>query len=273
MEKKKSANAGILAVFVKLGLKLVTVFTKLLKSAKVVKIGLATASAVSYAYLFTWKFALLIMVMLFVHESGHVWAMKRKGIKTKGFYFIPLIGGAAVPEESFRTRRNESYIAVMGPVWGLLLSTAVLGIYYLTNNSLFAAGAGWIALINLLNLIPVNPLDGGRITKSLVFSLNFKSESTRKGAILTLNFISAAILVTAGIMKLWLFFILGCVGLLEIIFELRKPSDMKKMTSSEMSQSLLSYFVVAALLYGVMYFTQHIPGSHLAMQVITDKKS
>lgn len=102
MAQKKEGHAGIFSLAAKflskIGGKLLPLVAKLAKGAKITKIVLVGASFTSYAYMFTWKFALMIIVMLFVHESGHIWAMKRYGVKTKGIYLIPFVGGAAVAE-------------------------------------------------------------------------------------------------------------------------------------------------------------------------------
>src|SRR3989344_346902 len=106
---------------------LVKAIPKLLKAGKVVQVGSAVASVGAWSLVFSWQFALLIMLLLVVHESGHVWAMKRVGMKTKGIFFIPFLGAAAVSEEMFPSRKAEVYVAIMGPIWGLVLSAIVLG--------------------------------------------------------------------------------------------------------------------------------------------------
>ncbi|MEC8225811.1 MAG: site-2 protease family protein, partial [Pseudomonadota bacterium] len=72
---------------------------KLFKSAKVVKAALAGASVAGYAWLFSIEFALMLIACLVVHEYGHVRAMKYFGIKTKGIYLIPFVGGLAVSDD------------------------------------------------------------------------------------------------------------------------------------------------------------------------------
>ena len=117
MPKNRFIGATI-AVFAKMGPSILSLLGKLLKLSKLVKVGLAAASFATYAYMFSWKFALILMAMIGFHECGHVWAMKRQGIKTKGFYFIPFFGGAAIADETFGTRWKEFVIAIMGPAWG-----------------------------------------------------------------------------------------------------------------------------------------------------------
>lgn len=153
-----------------LGLKVITKITSI--SAKITKFALAGISLAAYTYMFSWKFAVMIMAQLLIHEYGHIWAMKKCGIKTKGIYFIPFVGGAAVADEDFKTRKDEVFVALMGPVFGFFCALVMYIIYYITLQPIFAAGASWMAMINLFNLLPINPLDGGRVMKSVAFSLH-----------------------------------------------------------------------------------------------------
>jgi putative peptide zinc metalloprotease protein len=103
------------------------VLIKLLKAAKVVKVALISGSFVAYAYMFSWKFTLLILAFLFVHESGHIWAMKRRGMKTKGIYFIPFLGAAAVTDQSFKSYKDEVFYSSYGAVMGHRVGSVQLG--------------------------------------------------------------------------------------------------------------------------------------------------
>lgn len=212
-------SVGIIALTLKIGPKMLSTIVKLAKFLKIGKVGLAAGSIVSYAYLFTWPFAIMVMISLFIHEYGHIWAMKRCGLKTKGIYFIPFIGAAAVTDEMFKSRRDEAYIAIMGPIFGLVLSGVVLIIYMATQNALFAAAAGWMAMVNLFNLLPITPLDGGRIMKSITFSTNSK---------LGYTFLATGIVILI-ILTFWakiiLFFILLIIASLELFFEYKTRNE------------------------------------------------
>ncbi len=171
--------------------------------------------------------------MLFVHESGHIWAMKRCGMHTKGIYFIPFLGAAAVTDEEFKTRNDESFIAIMGPIWGLALSCVAAITYLISENPFFAAVASWMAMINLFNLIPINPLDGGRIVKSIAFSLH-----SHLGLIVMFaGFVAAGFF--AYEMKIGLFYFLLVVGGTELFVEMflnRRPGK-------RLYQKTLVYFL------------------------------
>lgn len=145
---------------------------KLLKSAKVIKVILVGASIAAYSWLFSIQFALTLIACLVFHEYGHIKAMKYFGLKTKGIYLIPFIGGLAMSDEKINTRWQDIVISIMGPTFGLLMSLVALILYWLTDESFFAGLAAFNALLNLFNLLPILPLDGGHILKSISFSMN-----------------------------------------------------------------------------------------------------
>ncbi|ESP95353.1 MULTISPECIES: site-2 protease family protein [Pseudoalteromonas] len=144
---------------------------KLFKSAKVVKAALLGASVAGYAWLFSWQFALMLVACLVVHEYGHVRAMKYFGLKTKGFYLIPFVGGLAMSEDKMTTRWQDVIISLMGPAFGLFTSVLGVVLYYATGAEIFAGVAVLSALLNLFNLLPILPLDGGHVLKSISFSM------------------------------------------------------------------------------------------------------
>lgn len=174
---QKKVSSGFLVILLKIGPKLLPILTKLikvtlsfLKGGAVVKGAGAAASIGLYSYLFSWQMGISLVAFIFIHEYGHYWAMKKCGIKTKGIYLIPGFGGAAVAAEGFKSARNEAYIAVMGPLFGLFFIVPMIALYFVFSDPMYAAIASLMALINLFNLLPINPLDGGRIVKALLYS-------------------------------------------------------------------------------------------------------
>ncbi|WP_110455830.1 site-2 protease family protein [Shewanella algidipiscicola] len=145
---------------------------KLFKSAKVIKVVLAGASVAAYSWLFSFQFAMALIACLVFHEYGHIRAMQYFGMKTKGIYLIPFMGGLALSDEKINTRWQDVVISIMGPTFGLLMSLASLLVYWVTGNIFFAGLAAFNALLNLFNLLPILPLDGGHILKSISFSMN-----------------------------------------------------------------------------------------------------
>lgn len=147
---------------------------KLLKSAKVIKVLFAAGSLAAYSWLFSIEFAIALILCLVFHEYGHIKAMKYFGLKTKGIYLIPFVGGLALSDDKINTRWQDIVISIMGPFFGLILSLACLVGYWLTDIEILAGLAVFNALLNLFNMLPVLPLDGGHVLKSIAFSINSK---------------------------------------------------------------------------------------------------
>lgn len=145
---------------------------KLFKSAKVVKVLFAAGSLAAYSWLFSLEFAIALILCLVFHEYGHIRAMKHFGLKTKGIYLIPFMGGLALSDDKINTRWQDVYISIMGPFYGLVLSLVLLLAYAITDIEILAGIAVFNALLNIFNLLPVLPLDGGHILKSVAFSFN-----------------------------------------------------------------------------------------------------
>lgn len=230
MSKEKKSNTGLWALFAKLGSKLISVGTKLLKGVKFTKFGLAAVTLAGYSAVYTWKFAVLLMVAIGFHESGHVWAMKKMGIKTKGFYFLPFIGGAAIAEEEYKTYGENAYVAIMGPVWGALLAGICAVTYYVTGVPWLAAAAAWMATLNIFNLLPITPLDGGQLMRSIAFSIN----KTLGVVFLVLSMLLGIVIMYK--LKIGLFALILLVGGLELFLELHRRFQMAKVRAGTLSK-------------------------------------
>ena len=159
-------SLGIIAFLIKAGPKLFTVALKLLKS---IKPAAAAVTVGAYGLLISWEFAFAFLLLIGVHECGHVYAMWKSGVKVRGVYFVPFLGAVAVGEGPAQSAGNDAYISINGPVWGTAMAGLCLGAYAAFDGQwpLLAALAAWGALINLFNLLPIMPLDGGRILGAL----------------------------------------------------------------------------------------------------------
>ncbi len=219
--------AGLGALVLKLGGKLAKALGSVLKT---VKPGFAIASGAVYALIFDWKFALGLMVILLFHEYGHVHAMRRSGLPVRGIYFIPLLGAAAVAESTWRTRGEQAYIALNGPLWGLYLTLPlfVAGLLFGEAHPVLPAMAAWWALVNLFNLLPINPLDGGRLLNAVTHSLH-----SRLGVAVSALALVAAI-VCAFVFEIGLFVVVGLFGLLEFVAEVQAASAMSRLRMADL---------------------------------------
>lgn len=213
MAREDRVRVGPWLLLGKLATKLFPALLKLLALIFKTKVGLAAVSFIGWTSLFSWQFALVIMISIGIHEAGHVWAMRRFGIPTRGFYFIPFLGGAAVPLKSFTDQWQHLCVALMGPVWGSLVGLAAALVYIATGNPLWAGIAAWIVLINLVNLIPVYPLDGGRVMHSMLVHPSFP-QLVRPLYLMMFVFLGAVAYLGA-----YTFLAIGLVGIFELWME------------------------------------------------------
>ncbi|WP_242346782.1 site-2 protease family protein [Anaeromyxobacter terrae] len=202
----RRSRVGLLGLLGKLG-------GTLAKAAKTANLGWAAASAATYGVLFSWKFAVALLVQLFVHEYGHVHAMRKTGMSVRGMYFVPFLGAIAVTDDAFSSRRQQAYVALNGPLWGSIFALLPVALWLWTRDPMFAAVATWWAVINLFNLLPIAPLDGGRVMQAFAFSF-----SSSLGVALTILGLGAAVAVgtTLGYELVW---IIALLGGLELVAE------------------------------------------------------
>lgn len=129
-------------------------------------------SFIVYSSLMNWKVALVLMGGIAFHEGGHLLAAHRLGMKTKGFYLWPFMGGLSLIAEPFKEYRKQAIVTLAGPIAGGLLTLVCYGAYLLTGWSILGGAAYWMAWVNLFNLLPLAMLDGGQLMDSVLFSVN-----------------------------------------------------------------------------------------------------
>lgn len=117
----------------------------------------------SFAYLFDWQFAAVLLALLVVHEAGHAVAMRWVGLPVQGIYFIPFFGGVAVSAAPHRSQAERGFVALMGPGLSLISTALFVVAASLTGDPLFEQVALISAILNGINLAPVLPLDGGQV--------------------------------------------------------------------------------------------------------------
>lgn len=119
-----------------------------------------------YVVIFGWKLAVVVMVLLLAHELGHYFAFRAYGLPARLPAFVPLFGAftaGAAPEDL----EQDAYIALAGPLVGLGLAAVCYAIGDATQDRFWYACADLSAFLNLFNLIPMPPFDGGRIIGAL----------------------------------------------------------------------------------------------------------
>ena len=116
-----------------------------------------------YAMMFGWVFAAGLVFLIFVHEMGHVIAAKWLGLPVSAPLFIPFLGAAIIMKENPRDAWTEALMAYGGPFAGCIGSWICWAIALQVGQDWIMAVASASFLLNLFNMIPVPPLDGGRI--------------------------------------------------------------------------------------------------------------
>lgn len=129
--------------------------------------GTMFISIAAYALLWGWRFAAGFVILLFVHETGHLIAARMMRLKTSWPIFIPFMGALIALKEAPRNAWVEAVVGIGGPILGSLGALAVWALYFVTGNQLFLALGFTGFFLNLFNLIPIVPLDGGRIVAAI----------------------------------------------------------------------------------------------------------
>ncbi|HEX4281173.1 MAG TPA: site-2 protease family protein [Solirubrobacteraceae bacterium] len=151
-------GAAIVAVLAKLkAIILLLPKVKLLASSGTILVSLA-----AYAVIWGWPFAAGFVALLFVHEMGHAIQLRREGIKASWPMFIPFLGAVIAARSLGDNATAEARVGLAGPILGSIGAAACVLVWHATGNDLWRALAFTGFFLNLFNLLPVVPLDGGR---------------------------------------------------------------------------------------------------------------
>lgn len=126
--------------------------------------GTMLLSVFTYSFIYGWPYAVGFVLLIFFHEMGHFLAARQRGLNVGAPTFIPFVGAWIQLKEQPMDVETEAYVAMAGPVLG---TVAAMGCYYAADSfdsRLLLALAYAGLMLNLFNLIPLAPLDGGRIT-------------------------------------------------------------------------------------------------------------
>lgn len=169
MSLEKEANSSFKTQWLAIGsvllflagkLKWLLVVLKFFKFSTLISLFISLGA---YAWAYGWKFAVALVYLLFLHEMGHLYAAKRKGIPTSNAIFLPFVGALVALKEEPKSAKDEAYLAYGGPLLGTIAFLPAIPLYILTQEPFWALVITIGAMINFFNLIPVHPLDGGRI--------------------------------------------------------------------------------------------------------------
>ncbi|MDR3710136.1 MAG: hypothetical protein P4L33_17720 [Capsulimonadaceae bacterium] len=167
--KDRGGVLGGLAAAVIFVLKVVApVLSLLVKFLFVFKTVLITFGSMAlsmwfYSTRFGWAFAVGIVLLIFVHESGHATASRIKGLKVGPMVFVPFMGAFVTSSGVSRTLEMDAFIGIMGPVFGTIAGIVCVILGFVTHQPVFFGLAYFNFFMNLFNLTPAVPLDGAWI--------------------------------------------------------------------------------------------------------------
>lgn len=244
MDQKNKQNSVISGLFALLAI--VASKGKVLLSAilKVKGLGTFISMAISMVgYWWAWNLgfwgALGFVALIWIHEMGHVLAARKIGLPVSAPVFVPFLGALIRMKELPKNAKDEAIMAMGGPLLGALGAFACLAVWQLNGDKLWLWLAGIGMLINLFNLIPVAPLDGGRI--ATLFGRSFWWAGL------------AALVVLSFVIEDSLLILFAVLGLLEIDSRFTR-----------LPRWVFLVPVVLALVHG-LYFGHYIMGPVLAL--------
>ena len=124
-------------------------------------------SIAAYAWIWGWRFAVGFVLLIFVHELGHVLELRRQGVPATAPLFIPFLGAVVGMKQLPHNVWREAQVALAGPILGSLGAVGVWAAGEALDSDLLIALAFTGFFLNLFNLLPVSPLDGGRAVAAL----------------------------------------------------------------------------------------------------------
>ncbi len=242
------AGVGILGVLIKFG---VTILAGLKYAFAFLKFGSLLSIVISlvvYGVAFGWAFGVGIIFLLFLHEMGHVLVLKAKGVPASAPIFIPLMGAFVAMKGMPRNAKDEAEIGIAGPILGTVAALLCLIPHFMGSQSgLWPTLAYFGFFINLFNLIPVSPLDGGRIVGAI----------SRKAWIVGL-----IVLVGLLIVRFNLFLLLIVVlSAVTVYNQFRHAAQLQSYYQVPLGTKIfisLAYFGLAIFLVLIMFYAQSL---------------
>ena len=119
---------------------------------------------------FSFDVILILIGVLIIHELGHLISMKLFKYKDVQVLFLPFIGAATVGSDRKATVLQRVVVYLMGPAPGIIIGTCCMILYTTTHNKLLSEFGLFLLILNYLNMLPIVPLDGGRIFELTLFS-------------------------------------------------------------------------------------------------------
>ena len=166
-ERAKRFGGPLLAGLILLATKLKAVLLILPKIKILSTSATMLVSIAAYALIWGWQFAVGLVLLLLVHEMGHVFQLRREGIEASAPMFIPFLGAVVAAKSLGDDAAAEARVGLAGPILGTIGTLVPLAIWLATGEEFWQALTYVGFFINLFNLILIVPFDGGRAMAAL----------------------------------------------------------------------------------------------------------
>jgi tetratricopeptide (TPR) repeat protein len=158
-------------------------------------------------FLFTFKELMVVIIVLIIHEAGHLITMKLFKYSDVKMFFLPLVGAAVTGRGPTPYSSKKALVSIAGPLPGLFIGLFFVVLYVRMKERIYYDIASMFIFINAFNILPLYPLDGGRFFDLILFSRDYAAEVIFK-AITSLLFIMIAISLKTWVLLLIPLFIL-----------------------------------------------------------------
>jgi Zn-dependent protease len=193
-----------------------------------------------------WWFGVGFVLMILIHELGHGYAMKQQGVSAGWPIFIPFFGAMIAMKEAPRDRHAEAVIAYGGPLAGTVAALAAAALGLLFDSRLFLALAYTGFFLNLFNLTPVSPLDGGRVAQAF----------SRRAWIVGVGLLGAIFLWTHSPQLL----LIGAFALPRLFGRAGSEEQRESLAPERQRTWAVRYFGLAAFLGAALYISGSLLG-------------
>jgi Zn-dependent protease len=202
-----------------------------------VSIVTAFLSLIAFALVVGWSLSALLILCLFVHEFGHLLSYRMMGQPWGKVIFLPFVGAVAMPRLPFDSQGQMVFAALMGPGFSLPLALSCYAHGYYTGTvDPLVASLGWITcILNLFNLLPIEPLDGGVALRSVLG--RYMGKSARFG-LMSIGIIFVSIGIALGQLLLVAF---GGIAILLNIRDRKIDQGFQPLTNTQLVLTLLCY--------------------------------
>lgn len=240
------ATWGALALLTLSKLKGAIGLVKLLPMGKVLLTSLSMLAMIAFeSQRSGWLFGVGFVLLILIHELGHGYAMRRHGVAAGWPVFIPFFGAMIAMKENPKDRDVEAHIAYGGPLAGAAASLATAGAGLLIDSRLLLALAYTGFFLNLFNLTPMSPLDGGRIAQAF----------SKRAWIVGLILLGGMLVMTQTPQLL----LIGLLGLGQL-FRGGRESDREPLSGDLQQLWAIRYFGLCAVLVAGVYFSGKLIG-------------